>query len=197
LDYGRSDFDVRHSFTANVSYELPFGKDLKGVTGAAFSGWQVNSIVKVASGIPFTPLVDGDPDRDGSTDNAARPNLIGDPNTGSRTADQFYNLAAFAPPTLGFRGTAGRNIVTGPNFRTVDLSLNKSFPVTEKLKLQFRAEAFNLLNRTNFDLPSNSDDGSQVFTFTNPGFTPLTTAGQINNIVGNARELQFALKLVF
>src|SRR5262245_7239653 len=88
LDYGRSDFDVRHTFTANVSYELPFGKGLKGVSGAALAGWQVNSIVKIASGIPFTPLVSGDPDRDGSTDNAARANLIGDPNTGPHTPNQ-------------------------------------------------------------------------------------------------------------
>jgi hypothetical protein len=153
--------------------------------------------VKLASGIPFTPLVDGDPDGDGSTDNAARPNLIGDPNTGPGTAEQWYNLTAFAEPTIGLRGTAGRNIVSGPNFRTVDLSLNKNFTVTERLKVQFRAEAFNLFNRTNFDLPSNSDDGSQIFSFTNPGFAPLSNAGQITNIVGNARELQLALKLVF
>lgn len=198
LDYGRSDFDVRHNFTANVSYELPFGKDLNGVAGVALRGWQINSIVKIASGIPFTPLVDGDPDRDGSDDNAARPDLIGDPNSGGpRTAEQWYNLSAFAPPTVGFRGTAGRNIVSGPNFRTVDLSLNKSFALNEKLNLQFRAEAFNLLNRTNFDLPSNSTDGSQVFSFSSGTFSPLSTAGQITNIVGNARELQLALKLVF
>src|SRR5262249_48215134 len=55
LDYGRSDYDVRHTYTANVSYELPFGKGLKGITGAALNGWQVNSIVKIYSGIPFTP----------------------------------------------------------------------------------------------------------------------------------------------
>jgi len=188
LDYGRSDFDVRHNFTANVSYELPFGKDLKGVTGAALAGWQINSIVKLASGIPFTPLVAGDPDRDGSTDNAARADLIGDPNAGPHTPDQWYNTAAFAMPAAGFRGTAGRNIVKGPNFKTVDLSMNKSFALTERLNLQFRAEAFNLFNRANFDLPSNSDDGSTLFT---------SGAAAINNIVGSARELQFALKLVF
>jgi hypothetical protein len=205
LDYGRSDFDVRHNFTANVTYELPFGKDLKGITGAALASWQVNSIVKLASGIPFTPLVDGDPDRDGSSDNAARPDLIGDPNTGPHTPGQWYNLSAFSFGTsnLGLRGSAGRNIVTGPNFRTVDLSLNKSFTLTEKLNLQFRAEAFNLLNRANFDLPSNSDDGSQIFAAgctpnpTTGKCAPLSNAGTINNIVGNARELQFALKLIF
>ncbi|HEY7179920.1 MAG TPA: hypothetical protein VIC84_00810, partial [Blastocatellia bacterium] len=197
LDYGRSDFDVRHTFTANLTYEAPFGKGMKGFAGAALGGWQVNTIVKLASGIPFTPLIDGDPDRDGTDENSARPNLVGDPNSGPRAPDRWYNLDAFAPPTIGFRGTAGRNVVKGPNFRTVDLSLNKSFALTERLKLQFRIEAFNLLNRANFDLPSNSDDGSQIFSFTNPGFTQLTSAGTINNIVGTARELQFALKLIF
>jgi hypothetical protein len=198
LDYGRSNFDVRHTFTANATYELPFGKGLKGYRGAALSGWQVNTIVKIASGIPFTPLVDGDPDRDGTTDNTSRPNLIGDPNSGPHTPDQWYNYAAFAPPTVGFRGTAGRNIVTGPNFRTVDLSMDKIFALTERLNLQFRAEAFNLLNRANFDIPSNSQDGSDLFTFSSSGtFTLLPTAGQITNVIGNARELQFALKLIF
>jgi hypothetical protein len=188
LDYGRSDFDVRHTYTANLSYELPFGKGLKGVTGAALNGWQVNSIVKIYSGIPFTPLIAGDPDRDGTNDNTARADLIGDPNAGPHTPTQFFNTAAFALPTPGLRGTAGRNIVNGPNFRTVDLSMNKRFALTERLNLQFRAEAFNLLNRANFDLPSNSDDGSTLFT---PG------AAQINSTIGNARELQFALKLIF
>jgi len=197
LDYGRSNFDVRHNFTANLSYDLPFGKGLKGGAGAALGGWQVNTIVKLASGIPFTPLIDGDPDRDGADDNTARPNLIGDPNSGPHTPDQWYNYAAFAPPTLGFRGTAGRNIVTGPNFRTVDLSLNKSFALTEKLKLEFRAEAFNLFNRANFALPSNSDDGSQLFSFTDSGFALVPSAGAINKVFGTARELQFALKLIF
>jgi hypothetical protein len=188
LDYGRSDFDVRHNFTANFTYDLPFGKGLDGFAGAAIRGWQLNSIVKLASGIPFTPLVSGDPDRDGGDDNAARADLVGDPNTGPRTAEQWYNTAAFQQPVPGFRGTAGRNIVVGPNFKTVDFSMNKSFSFTERLNLQFRVETFNLFNRTNFDLPSNSDDGSTLFV---PG------AAQINGIVGTAREIQLGLKLIF
>jgi carboxypeptidase family protein/TonB-dependent receptor-like protein len=188
LDYGRSDFDVRHNFTANFTYDLPFGKGLKGFAGAAISGWQVNSIVKLASGIPFTPLVAGDPDGDGSEDNAARADLVGDPNTGPRTAEQWFNLDAFAEPREGFRGTAGRNIVNGPSFKTVDLSLNKRFALTERFNLQFRIETFNLFNRTNFDLPSNSDDGTTLFT---------SGAGRISGIVGTAREIQLGLKLVF
>jgi len=203
LDYARSDFDVRHNFTANLSYDLPFGKNLNGFAGNALRGWQVNTIVKLASGVPFTPLIDGDPDRDGSEDNSARPDLIGDPNTGRRTPDRWYNLDAFVQPVVGFRGTAGRNIVRGPDFKTVDLSLNRSFPLAERLALQFRVEAFNLFNRANFDLPSNSDDGSQVFVNgctpnpTTGRCAPLATAGQIRSIIGNAREIQMALKLIF
>src|SRR5262245_11607327 len=196
LDYGRSDFDVRHNFTANLTYDLPFGK-LGGFAGSALGGWQVNTIVKIASNVPFTPLIDGDPDGDGSTDNSARPDLIGDPNTGPRTAEQWYNVNAFVAPTIGFRGTAGRNVAHGPNFRNVDFSLNRSFPLAEKLRLQFRIEAFNLFNRANFDLPSNSDDGSQIFTFSSPNFTRLQTAGQIRSVVGTAREIQMALKFIF
>jgi hypothetical protein len=189
LDYGRSDFDVRHNFTANFTYDLPFGKGLDGFAGAAVRGWQLNSIVKLASGIPFTPLVADDPDNDGTTDNAARADLVGDPNSGPRTAEQWYNTAAFQPqPVAGFRGTAGRNIVVGPNFKTVDFSVNKAFSLSERMNLQFRVETFNLFNRTNFDLPSNSDDGSTLFV---PG------AAQINSIVGTAREIQLGLKLVF
>jgi len=75
--------------------------------------------------------------------------------------------------------------------------LNRSFPLAEKLRLQFRVEAFNLFNRANFDLPSNSDDGSQIFSFSSPNFTRLQTAGQIRSVVGTAREIQMALKLIF
>jgi hypothetical protein len=144
--------------------------------------------VKLASGIPFTPLVSGDPDGDGTDDNAARADLIGDPNAGPGAAEQWFNLAAFAQPRAGFRGSAGRNIVNGPNFKTVDFSLNKGLALSERFNLQFRVETFNLLNHTNFDLPSNSDDGATLFI---PG------AGRINGVVGTAREIQLGLKLVF
>jgi hypothetical protein len=205
LDKGRSDFDVRHSFVANVSYDLPFAKFVGyGPAKYALSDWQVNSIVTVSSGVPFGTFIDGDPDNDGTDENAARADLaLGAPlyPVGGSTVDLWFNPGAFIAPQLGYRGTAGRNILVGPNFRSVDLGLTKLFRVNEKKSLQFRVEAFNLFNRPNFDLPANADDGSQVFTFSSGTFMPVTNVGRIFQTIplqqGDARELQLALKFLF
>jgi hypothetical protein len=182
---------------------LPFGKLVGGdIAKYALDGWQINSIVTVSSGVPFGVTTFGDPDRDATDENAARPDLVLGANlypVGGSTPDLWFNPAAFAPPTLGFRGTAGRNILVGPNFRSVDLGLTKMFRVNEKRSLQFRVEAFNLFNRPNFDLPANSDDGSLIFTDLN--FTRDPNAGRIFQTVplqqGDAREFQLALKFIF
>jgi hypothetical protein len=202
LDKARSDFDVRHSFVANATYDLPFGKFVSGPAKYALDGWQVNSIVTVSSGVPFGVTVDGDPDRDATDENAARPDLVSGANlypVGGSSPDLWFNTGAFAPPTVGFRGTAGRNILVGPNFRSVDLGLTKMFRVDEKRSVQFRVEAFNLFNRPNFDLPANSDDGSLIFT--GSSFQLAPNVGKIFNTVplqqGDARELQLALKFLF
>jgi hypothetical protein len=206
LDKGRSDFDVRHSFTANATYDLPFGKNRKGLAGQLLGGWQVNTIVSLSSGVPFSVLIDGDPDRDVSDDNSARPNLVlGVPLTppGGSTADRWFNPAAFSAPALGFRGTAGRNVLTGPNFKSVDLSFVKNFRIDERRSIQLRGEIFNLLNRANFDLPSNSEDGELVFNFvpasgnTPAAFNPVGSAGSIFSTVGDAREIQLGIKFIF
>lgn len=206
LDRGRADFDIRHSFVANATYDLPFGKALQGVAGQLSSGWQLNTIVTISSGVPFGVFVDGDPDRDATDENSARPNRVSGVSltpAGGRSPDLWFNLAAFAPPEVGFRGTAGRNIIEGPNFRSVDFSVVKNFRIDEKRSIQFRAEAFNLFNRANFDLPANAEDGEQVFTFTPASgstpasFKPTASGGKIFSTIGDSRELQFALKFIF
>ncbi len=216
LDRGRADFDVRHSFVANATYDLPFGKGRTGAARQLLAGWQLNTIVTISSGVPFGAIVDGDPDGDKSDDNAQRPNLVTGvsliPSAG-RTPNGWFNLGTFAPPAFGFRGSAGRNIIEGPNYRTVDLSVVKNFRIDEKRSIQFRAEVFNLLNRANFDLPANSEDGEQVFSFvtnatsttpciagTKVGtncFTATGSAGSIFSTVGDSREIQFGLKFIF
>lgn len=206
LDRGRSDFDVRHTFVANGTYELPIGKESSGWVGQMIRGWQINAIVTLASGLPINPLIDGDPDGDGSEENTARPNLALGTSLvppGGRTPEMWFNPAAFLQPEIGFRGTAGRNILTGPDYKSVDLSIVKVFHLTEKRTFQLRAEVFNLFNRANFDLPSNSELGEQVFSYipasgSSPGtFIPTPTAGKIFSTVGDSREIQVALKFIF
>ena len=201
LDKARSNFDIRHSFVANATYDLPFGKGMKGAAEQIVSGWQLNAIVSLSSGVPFSVFVSGDPDRDGTDDNAARPNIVPGVSLlppGGRTPDLWFNPAAFVAAPVGFRGSAGRNILTGPNYKSVDFSIVKNFRFDEKRSLQFRTEIFNLLNRANFDVPGNSEDGEQVFTFTAPNtFVRTAGAGQIFRTVGDSREIQFGLKLVF
>ncbi|HVN80997.1 MAG TPA: hypothetical protein VMW38_18550, partial [Terriglobia bacterium] len=206
LNRGRSDFDTRHTFTANTSYDLPIGESLKGVARQILHGWQLNAIVMMASGVPFTPLVDGDPDRDGSDGNAARPNLLPGVSlipSGGSTPDFWFNPAAFAPPEVGFRGTAGRNILNGPDFRTLDVGVVKNFRISETCSVQFRTEFFNLFNRANFSMPSNSENGELIYSYTPAAggkparFSQAGSVGEIFSTVGDSREIQFALKFVF
>jgi hypothetical protein len=206
LDRGLSDFDVRHSFAANATYDLPFGRSRTGLLARLAGGWQVSAIAILNSGVPFSAHVLGDPDRDGTDENTARPNLIPGISlapTGGSTPDLWFNPAAFAPPQVGFRGTAGRNILSGPGYQTFDLAILRNFRIDEKRSLQFRIETFNLLNKANFDLPGNTEDGEMLFIYTpasagNPAtFVPPASVGKIFSTVGDSREIQFALKFIF
>jgi hypothetical protein len=185
---------------------LPFGNNLTGISGLLLKNWQLNTIVTLNSGVPFTPLIEGDPDREASEDNASRPDLVNrvsfTPPQGS-SSTLWFNPAAFAPSQIGFRGNAGRNILTGPNFKSVDLSMVKNISWQERFTIQFRFEVFNIFNRANFDLPSNTENGESLFTFvpassSRPAsFSPTAGFGRIFNTIGDARELQFALKFIF
>jgi hypothetical protein len=121
---------------------------------------------------------------------ADRPNQITDARLGHKTLSQFFNTAAFAPQPLGTIGNTQRNSMFGPNFRHVDLSLFKNFPVTERVNLQFRVESFNISNTPSFFIgnnnTSNQSFGNAAFgsiSATDPNYTP--------------RQYQFALKALF
>jgi hypothetical protein len=190
-DLGPSDFDVRHSLAASVSYDLPLGQ------GRLREGWRVNAIATCAAGMPFSPIIPGDPDRDASDSNVGRPNVAPGASTepdGGRTANRWYDPAAFSFPEPGTRGNAGRNSLRGPSLALVDLSLQKTTTLSGRWRLQVRAEVFNLLNRANFDLPLNDEDGAAVF---DDQGTPNPTAGRITRTVTDAREVQVAVKLLF
>ena len=197
FDRGLSNFDVRHIFVSNFTYEIPFGRgrtylsSLSGVGNAILGGWALNGILSLSSGNPVTVRVGADWDNNDEVD-ADRPNLVAgkssNPVLGGPEA--YFDVNSFELPTRGFRGNLGRNTVIGPGLANVDLSLFKTTNFTEGLALQFRLEAFNILNRVNFQPPAF------------PGLVDRTgravpTAARITATATRARQVQFGLKLVW
>lgn len=187
-EYGRSEFDRRHVFTANFVYELPFFKNQRSLLGYTVGGWELSGIISANSGLPLTVttsnLDSGFQGILGASPAGARPFIIGNP-AGPKTSLQWFNTAAFAPNAAtgnGVPGTSGRGVITGPGYQKWDLSLFKNIPIREALKLQFRAEAFNVWNHTNWDTVSLN-----------------TTSSTFGRITGarDARIMQLALKMYF
>jgi hypothetical protein len=185
LNKGRASFDLRHRAVLSGTWELPFGPGKRRLSSGALAqiagGWQVNTIVSLRSGFPFSVGVSGDVCNCGAGGQLAQ--LVGDPLSGfERSRLRWFNTAAFANPAPGTFGTSGRNILDGPGEATVDFSAFKQFRLAESANLQFRAEFFNLLNRTNFG---------------QPGATVGTPSYGIIQSAGDPRIVQFALKLRF
>src|SRR5207247_10659646 len=120
------------------------------------SGWQLNMIVNLQSGSRFTHTLGFNQSRDGDTNLPDRPDLAPGRTLKDiylRTPEHWVDATAFTLPLAGTYGNVGRNVLTGPSLKTVDLSIFKTTRVTEQVTLQFRAEAFNVLNRANFGIP--------------------------------------------
>src|SRR5208282_4454731 len=161
LDYGPAATDIRRAAAINATYELPFGvgKTLFANDGhaaeALLSGWSVSSISNLFSGFHFSPQLGYNPTGSGDSRNPVRPNLntafTGPLYAGGSTsqrATQYFNPAAFSAPAAGYIGNVGRDSLTGPGYADWDFSLQKSTEITERVRAQFRAEFFNLLNHT-------------------------------------------------
>lgn len=190
---GRSNFDVRHRLSVSYGYDFPCGKGRtfianSGLLSALLSGWQTFGIITLQSGRPFTVALLSDIDNSntgrstlgfGAND---RPNVVGNAELSSRTPDRWFNTSAFAFPPFGSFGNAGRNILDGPGFANFNASVLKTTKIVEGLNLQFRAEAFNLFNHPNFNLPDN--------------FLGSPTFGRILS-AQSPRHIQFGLKLLF
>ena len=195
-DYGRASFDIRHAATINATYDLPFGhKNAAGDNSwlnAMIGNWQVSGIETLLSGLPFTPQLSYNPSNDGDTRNPVRPSL--NPNfTGSIIqggTGQYFNPNAFIAPLANTYGNAPRNFLQGPGIAETDLSFAKKFLLTEKFNLQFKAEFFNLFNRTNLNNPN-------PVAFTSATSGPSPTAGVITSTSTSSRQVQFGLKLLW
>ena len=168
----RSDFDRRHVLVTNFVYELPVGKGKQFLTGvgslgnAVLGGWSVNGIYIFQSGEPFSVRSGA---RTANFSHESRADIVGaTPETGLFKIPGivgplvFANRNGFALPAPGSNG-AGRNIFTASNFNNLDASISKNFNITERFRVQFRAEAFNVLNHVNFDNPRDASSGSPSF----------------------------------
>jgi hypothetical protein len=197
-DWGPATFDVRNLGVVSAVYALPFGHrkafggGLHGFANAAVGGWSVDSILTLQSGFPLTPQLSYNPSNNGDTRNPVRPfvnpNFRGSPVVGKAT--QWFNPAAYlAPPAnSGFYGNLSRDSLPGPGLATWDFSGQKETRLGERLRLQLRAEIFNLLNRANFNTPN-------LVAFTPSGVSG--TAGAITSTATTSRQVQFALKLLW
>ena len=168
--------------------ELPFGtgKPFLGGVGrlanALVGGWQAQSIINYRSGLPFTPTVSRDIANNGV--GSQRPNrIIGSGELDNPTLDAWFDKSAFVEPAAFTFGNSGRGILRGDHVWNVDASLFKRFAVGTSKRVEFRAEAFNLLNSVYFALPNTNID--------------IAAGGRVTATSNAARQLQFGVKYIF
>ncbi|HJP92323.1 MAG TPA: TonB-dependent receptor [Pyrinomonadaceae bacterium] len=214
-----SNFDNRHRFVVTASYAIP---SLSKSHPRLGNGWQLNTVVTLRSGNPFHLTLFDDYNNTGEF--FPRPDLIGDPYEGTSAPDRFINLSAFKVPctldptgdgsaafcipgTWHF-GSLGRNALRGPGHRNVDFSIFKDTDITERLRLQLRAEVFNIFNHPNFSNPLLPSFAADMTSSVDPvtgrgtGFLPITVTPDVgigNPFMGGGgpRNIQLALRLIF
>ncbi len=205
MEYGNSDFDVRHRFIISYSYDLPFGRgkaiagNANGVLNQLIGNWQIAGITSASTGNYFTvsdPLVNSSNTDCGGTVayNCPRADVVGNPNGRPCKAGTFFNTCAFASDLVqGTYGNESRNMTHGPGYQTWDMTFAKIFPVKEQMRVEFRADFFNIWNHTN------------------PLWGPIGAAGQVEPVAielgtpqmglfqaaRDPRFIQFALKFYY
>jgi hypothetical protein len=188
--YGPSDFDQPNLISVSHLYELPFGKGKRylsngGIPAHLFGGWQLNGIFRFASGTPFTPSADA------TTCNCPGNNNFADViaplqySNGIGPGQPWFVTSGFAVPGLNRFGNAGRNTIRGPRLTNYDFSVFRTFNVTERFHLEYRAEFYNLTNTPHFANPNGSVSSASF------GLITSTLSGY------GARQIQMALRIRF
>ncbi len=194
------DYDLRQAFAGSFDYALPFGKgkqflsNVNGLANQIIGGWQMTGIVTLRTGLPFTPVINGDNANTGVSNQP--PVVIGSPTYVGQPSCWFYVAAnpscvtlapsatsAFAMPAQYTYGDGARNILRANGLKQVDFTVMKMFPITEKRFLQFRAEMFNILNHPTFAAPSTAINSA--------------SGGTVTSTLNAARIIQLALKFQF
>jgi hypothetical protein len=225
-NYGLSDFNSTNTLVGQVAYELPFGRGrryaMHGPVDQIAGGWRVSTLFQWHGGVPFTPVIQGstigsalDPGLSPSFNAGSTlyPELVGNPKVSSPSHAEWFNPAAFANPAPGTFGDSGRNTLFGPGFANVNFSLAKEFSIREFLKLEIRADMFNVFNHINW---ANPDANVGIGCSNAPGTPPLpgtgcpiisgvqgtpqladSTAGEVTNTVGGTRIIQLGAHVRF
>jgi outer membrane receptor protein involved in Fe transport len=198
---GRSMFDARHRFVLSYEWSVPFFREGNTWYAHVLGSWQLSGIFTVATGTPFTVFDSNDVALEGTAPeisgfSSQRPNIVSNPSTPgavaanpgctapkqTRTAADWFNPCAFVEAATGTFGDEGRNAIEGPGYSNWDFAALKDIPLTERDRLQFRAELFNFLNHTNLRLPESDIQSPNI--------------GAIQQDVG-PRVIQMALKFLF
>jgi Carboxypeptidase regulatory-like domain len=199
VDWGLSQINLNHDFTASIIYQLPLGKGQKwganwnGAANAIGGGWELTLIEKATSGFPVFVVDSNNASGAGllntNVQSLIRPNQTCNPASSHPTLTAWFNANCFAQPADGQLGNANRTPLAGPRFVNTDFSVIKHFAVREGMRVDFRAEFFNLLNHPQFGAPGGNNYGAD--------FASLSTFAVINYTVNNPRLVQFGLKLAF
>jgi hypothetical protein len=197
-DRSNTNIDVRHNVTINGVYELPFGRGKQflngsGVASQILGGWEIAGIASARTGLPVNITMNRKASAlpDGNT-SRQRPNYVAGQSlyAANQTIDNWFNPAAFATPANGTWGNLGRYAASGPGKYEIDSSLQKRFKITERLGLNFRAAAFNVLNHPQFSNPNG--------TLTSSGFgriTSIINTGAVGS--GAPRRIEFMIRADF
>jgi hypothetical protein len=187
-DLGDSDFDQRQVFNAAYVYVVPGGNSPNRLIKYLLGGWELTGITRLETGRAFNVLINFDNANNGARSQSQRPDLVGDPfPSGFQSTfgpnGTFFNTAAFQVAPQYTFGNLGRNALHGPAYYNTDLGAFKNFGLTERFKLQFRAEFFNIFNNSSFNTPDSTLGD--------------TNFGSITGTFASQRQIQFALKLLF
>jgi len=195
-DRGSSDYDLRHRLIVNWVYEFPIGPGHahlnSGFAAHALGGWELAGLSTFQSGHPFDIFSSLDSQYTGLTN---RPDLVGNPAipAGAPRNETGPPITAFAVQPYGYPGSLGRNTFTGPTLFNTDVTLLKNARLSERFRLQFRAEVYNIFNRIQFDVVQAAGD-----TLSNPASFGLSTNTLVQpDGTTSARQIQLALKLIF
>jgi hypothetical protein len=182
LEWGRSSFDAEHAFIANYVWEIPFLQKRTDMAGKLLGGWQLSGITTIQTGRPIDPVLGIDQAGVGSAQ-GQRPQVLTSPfiGFGNRTPGEWFNPADFTLPALGTFATTSRNFLSGTGLNNWDMSLFKTFALYERMNLQFRFDAFNPWNHTEFSTVGLS-------------YAAPTQFGKVTN-AQNARNLMMGLRL--